>query len=124
MITFNSYLTEDLGLLPEEVVDPSVIPEINDILYTELEKTFLTVQAGIEVIRNILMSYGIEVSEQFDMDPDGEELVIDISTDLVLYTIYSLNDEGFYEFFAELTDEEGLKNYLSSDEEEYEEDQE
>jgi hypothetical protein len=38
-----------------------------------------------------------------------------------LYLIYYLTDDGRYEFYAELTDEEGLNEIMSDEEEDEEE---
>ena len=41
-----------------------------------------------------------------------------------LYLIYYLTDDGRYEFYAELTDEEGLNEIMSDEEEDEDEEEE
>jgi hypothetical protein len=38
-----------------------------------------------------------------------------------LYVLYSLSDEGYYEFYAEITDDAGIEKLLSSGGEDQEE---
>ena len=52
------------------------------------------------------------------MDPEGDELVLDASPygDAplgLLYILYSLSDEGYYEFYAEVTDDAGIEKLLA-----------
>jgi hypothetical protein len=74
----------------------------------------------------------------YDADAEGDEIVIRLDqfgrvidfTNLIpnkvgeifyLYLIYYLTDDGRYEFYAELTDEEGLNEIMSDEEEDEEE---
>lgn len=125
MIDFKSYLIEDnQSAIVESVADFGIVREINTILFTELEKDFLTPQAGFEVIRRILNTYDVDMPVVFGLDNDGDETVLDVSAygnslaGTLLYVLYSLSDEGYYEFYAELTDDAGIEKLLESGTEE------
>jgi hypothetical protein len=62
----------------------------------------------------------------FDLDPEGDEMLLDVSgygaeQSSILYVLYSLTDDGYYDFYAELTDESGADELLKSGTEEQEE---
>ena len=105
------------------MVDSSNFVGINDILYTQLEKRFLSPEAGFSEIKKILLENGIDLPLFFDIDPDGDEVVLDMSPygGQMLYVLYSLSDEGYYEFYAEITDDAGIEKLLSSGGEDEEE---
>lgn len=120
MFDFKSFLTEEIAedTIVEAVVDPAVVSRVNEVLFTDLDSPFLTPQAGVQQIRKILLMYGIDMPAVFDLDPDGDELVLDASpygdTPLgLLYILYSLSDEGYYEFYAEITDDAGIEKLLA-----------
>ena len=120
MIDFKSFLTEEIV---EEstvltAVDSAAVSRVNDVLFADLEAPFLTPQAGFEQIRKILMMYGVDMPAVFDIDPEGDEVVLDINTYSttplgLLYILYSLSDEGYYEFYAEITDDAGIEKLLA-----------
>ena len=105
MIDFKLFLSEEESesTIVESVVDSLSYGRINDILYTELEKNFLSPEAGFYEIKKILLENGIDLPLFFDIDPDGDEVVLDMTPygGQMLYVLYSLSDEGYYEFYAE-----------------------
>jgi len=119
MIDFKSFLTEEIveDTTVESVVDSAVVSRINDVLFADLDAPFLTPQAGIQQIRKILLMYGIDMPSVFELDPEGDELVLDASpygdSLGLLYILYSLSDEGYYEFYAEVTDDAGIEKLLA-----------
>lgn len=124
MINFKSYLTEESeNLLTEEVVDSSDLSDLNDILYSELERSFLSPEAGMQKIRQVLATIGVPLPMVFDLDSDGSEFVIDMKDygiKALLYVLYSLSEDGYYEFYAEFTDEAGVEELFSDGDEEEE----
>jgi hypothetical protein len=125
MIDFKLFLSEEESesTIVESVVDSLSYGRINDILYTELEKNFLSPEAGFSEIKKILLENGIDLPLFFDIDPDGDEVVLDMTPygGQMLYVLYSLSDEGYYEFYAEITDDAGIEKLLSSGGEDQEE---
>ena len=111
MIDFKSFLIEEIveESTEQPLVDSSAVSRINDVLFTDLESPFLTPQAGFEQIRKILMMHGVDMPAILNIDPADDEVVLDIGaystpTMGLLYILYSLSDEGYYEFYAEVTD--------------------
>lgn len=94
---------------------------INQVLAAELENNFETPEDGFETIKAIFGGFGDGMVPMDDLNPEGDEIAIDVETEngpLILYVIYSLTDDGDYEFYAELTDDEGLEEIISDEEEE------
>lgn len=100
--------------------------EINQELYTHLHGVILSPESGIQKIRKVLSRYEMSVPALYDLDPDGDEIVIDIENPKDgstyendrLYVIYYLTDDDVYDFYAELTDEQGIDDMISDDEDE------
>lgn len=120
MIDFKSFLTEEIveNTIVESVVDSAVVSSVNDALFADLDAPFLTPQAGFEQIRKIVLRYGIDMPAVFDLDSEGDELVLDVDAYGeaplgLLYILYSLSDEGYYEFYAEVTDDAGIERLLA-----------
>lgn len=120
MIDFKSFLTEEIveESTVSTAVDSAAVSRVNNVLFADLELPFLTPQAGFEQIRKILMMYGVDMPAVFDIDPEGDEVVLDINTYSttplgLLYILYSLSDEGYYEFYAEITDDAGIEKLLA-----------
>lgn len=120
MIDFKSFLTEEIqeSIGVQSPMDLSVASKINDALYKNLDAPFLTPEAGLQEIRKIIFMYGVDMPAVFSLDSEGDEIVLDVSVygDAnigLLYILYSLSDEGYYEFYAELTDEAGIEKLLS-----------
>jgi hypothetical protein len=98
--------------------------EINHALYAHLHDVILSPESGVQKIRRVLAHFGMSVPALYDLDPDGDEIVIDVDntseevTDNRLYVIYYLTDDKVYDFYAELTDEQGIDDIMSDDEDE------
>jgi len=101
--------------------------EINHALYAHLHDVILSPESGVQKIRRVLAHFGMSVPALYDLDPDGDEMVIDVDntseevTDNRLYVIYYLTDDKVYDFYAELTDEQGIDDIMSDDEDEEDE---
>lgn len=112
--------------------------EINYRLDGELDDIFLSPESGIQRVRKVLHRFSLDMPALYDADAEGDEIVIRLDqfgrvidfTYLIpnkveeifyLYLIYYLTDDGRYEFYAELTDEEGLNEIMSDEEEDEEE---
>ena len=92
--------------IPKEEINLSFIMELGDLV--------LTPEAGIQRIRKVLARYGEDMPALYDADIVGDEIVLPIGG-LFLYIIYCLEDDVRYDFYAELTDEEGLQEILSDE---------
>ena len=104
-------------------VDPSlaidVVNEelINEQLSKELSSTILSPQIGFYKIRKVLRSFGYDMSTSYEIETDGDEVILNIvGTDSLLYVLYYISDSGSYDFYALIDDEEGIEELISADE--------
>lgn len=115
---------ETAGISP--AVDSAIIEQVNRALEDSLSDNVLTPQSGFQRIRKVLFRYRLDIDAMYDLDPESDEKVVDVhsmESDAAtkLYVIYSLNEDGYFEFYAEVGDSDRM-NALLSDEEEPEED--
>lgn len=117
--------------------NPKIRGEINVRLAGELDKLFISPEQGIQSVRKVLNRYSMDVPALYDADHEGDEIVLQLDQfgkvlDFVnpqveeagqyyLYLIYYLTDDGNYEFYSEIVDEEGLNEIMSDEEEDKEE---
>lgn len=120
---------EPTGESSVSIDNPRTRMEINYRLMNELNEPFLSPQSGIQRIRKVLHRHSFDLPALYDADPEGDELAIEIdqfgvknSLQFSVYILYYLTDEGHYEFYAEVGDDERMQELLS-DEGEDEEDQ-
>jgi hypothetical protein len=123
-----------------DVQTPKVFMEINYRLIVELNDMILSPEQGIQKIRKVLHRFGLDMPALYEADPNGDEVIIavkqfgqphgitihgEITTgadvvngnpDGYLYFVYYLEDNGQYEFHAEILTEMGLQNLLSDEE--------
>jgi len=143
---FKQFLAEDFPevsvitpIADISIADPNVRERINQQLDDELQGLILSPESGIQRIRKILHISGLDMPALYDCQLEGDEIVFELDEFgrsiayvkpegtaspkqkyYYLYMIYYLTDDGRYEFFAELTDEEGLSDILSDEEEDEE----
>ena len=128
-MNFKSFLVEDeqVSIASEtSLADEKVRDEINLQLNHVLTDVIFSPESGIQKIRKVLHLHGLDMPALYDADTDGDELILKIDqfggTDqFYLYVVYYLVDDGRYDFYAELTDEEGLNEIMSDEEEDEEE---
>lgn len=91
----------------------------------------LSPEAGFERISKILNSHGISLPAILNLDGEEGEEVFEINqfgtpygplpsgqsgevrSNFYLYVYYFLNESGYYEFFAQIVDEEELQDYMN-----------
>ena len=91
------------------------LSQVNFRLADELDDTFISPESGILAIRKVLEKFDLELSALYGVNPDGEEIVTDIG-ETNLYILYNPTDDGRYEFYAEIGDEERMEELLSDEE--------
>lgn len=108
-------MNSDLYLNDDSDVDSSEssLDAINDELFNVSQHLSLTPQNGLQRIRNVLLDFGYDIDPLFDMNYEGDEYAYKIG-DIYLYIIYAPDENGFYEFYAEVTDEHGINEILNS----------
>jgi hypothetical protein len=105
--------------------------EINLALGKELNEIILSPVTGIQKIRKVLHSYHLDIPALYELEPEGDEVVIEMNQfgvifdynkpenedneSYYLYILYHLTDDGYYEFYAQVTDEEGIEDIMSED---------
>jgi hypothetical protein len=123
-MNFKQYLQEcecEMPAFSSASLDSGVIASINSTLDLELDDILMTPESGVQRLRRVLMRYGIEMPALYGLDPEGDEIVLPVNDDVFVYIIYCPTDDGRYDFYAELTDEEGLEEILGDEEDETEE---
>jgi hypothetical protein len=105
--------------------NPIVIGEINSLLSRELSDGLVVdVLAGIQKIQKCLFRFGLTMPVMYDFDRDGDEITFDLrqydNEDhiIFLYLLYYITDEGYYDFYAQVGDEDTINSLTSGDEEE------
>ncbi len=96
------------------------LSQVNFRLADELDDTFISPESGILAIRRVLEKFDLELSTLYGVSLEGEEVVTDIGK-TKLYILYNPTDDGRYEFYAEIGDEERMEELLSDEEFEEEE---
>ena len=111
-----SFNEEPAGEMP--AVDSSVITVINLALENSLSDNVLTPQSGFQRIRKVLFRHRLDMPVLYDLDNESDELVLDVfdmemKAYTKLYVIYSLNDDGYFEFYAEVGDSSRMDELIS-----------
>ena len=123
-MNFKEFILETTEAMPEQpgmdMVMPGMSKEVRDklnlLLLIELEKPVLTVEVGISKIRKILYLEGIAFESLLGLDSEGDEIATQINDDDYLYILYFPTDDGYYDFYAEVTDEQGIIEAMSETE--------
>ena len=116
-MNFKEFITESIDeSMPSPGIDSDVVKKLNLLLYIELEKPVLTIEAGISKIRKILYLEGIAFESFFDLESEGDEIATQLTDNDYLYILFYPTDDGFYDFYAEVTDENGIVEAMSETE--------
>ena len=119
MNSFKDYLIEEPIDFDVEG-DIEDFDEVNESLFDELARPVMSPQSGFLIIRGVMSSFGYEFPLVYDLsDEEGEHIFV-LKPDNYLYVLYSVSDDGYYEFHAEITDGDGLDDILSEGEPEEE----
>ena len=109
------------------ITNPKIRMEINYRLVNELYTPFLSPEGGIQAIRKVLHRFGFDMPALYDADPEGDEIVFELDQfglgqyETNIYILYYLTDEGHYEFYAEVGDDERMDELMSDEETDEEE---
>jgi hypothetical protein len=115
---FKEFLVElaspDISSIAKDV---AVEEAMNSHLESDLKDVILSPQIGFYKIRKVLNRYGYDLPTSYVPDQDGDEVVLDlIGSDCLLYVLYYQTDDGNYDFYACVDDDEGIEELLSQDE--------
>ena len=115
---FGQFLTE-LAMPVDSVVHDVAIEEaVNAQLDKELQDVILSPQIGFLKIRKVLRMFNFDIPTSYAIEQEGDEVVLDLlgDTDSLLYVLYYQTDDGNYDFYARVDDEEGIEEIISEDE--------
>ena len=118
---FKQFITEDYsettGIDPVDshILDSAIVEKLNLMLNVALEDPVYTPETGVTLVRKILMIENLDFHPIYDLSSEGEEIVEAIdNTDKYVYILYYPTDDGYYDFYAEVTDEDGAEEMLNS----------
>ncbi len=121
-MNFLNFIDENEGVA---MSTPSIkdlnLENLNSRLYYEMDEPYLSPESGIQRIRRVLHLYGLDFPALYDLEPEGDELAVDLTDKWRIYILYYLKEDDVYEFFAEVGDENRMNELFSDVEEETEE---
>lgn len=117
-MNFKEFITESLdeSMPGMPGIDSETKQKLNLLLLIELEKPVLTIEAGMSKIRKILYLEGIAFESFSDLEEEGDEIATQLNDTDYLYILYFPTDDGYYDFYAEVTDENGIIEAMSETE--------
>jgi hypothetical protein len=115
---FKEFLTELAMPVDSIVHDVAKEEAINAQLSKELNDVILSPQIGFLKIRKVLRMFNLDIPTSYAVEQEGDEVVLDLlgDTDSLLYVLYYQTDDGNYDFYACVDDEEGIEDIISKDE--------
>jgi hypothetical protein len=115
---FKQFLTELAMPVDSVVHDVAMEEAVNAQLDKELQDVILSPQIGFLKIRKVLRMFNLDIPTSYAVEQEGDEVVLDLlgDTDSLLYVLYYQTDDGNYDFYACVDDEEGIEEIISKDE--------
>ena len=115
---FKEFLTELAMPMDSIVHDVAIEEAVNAQLDKELNDIILSPQIGFLKIRKVLRMFNFDIPTSYSVEQEGDEVVLDLlgDTDSLLYVLYYQTDDGNYDFYALVDDEEGIEEIISKDE--------
>jgi hypothetical protein len=115
---FKQFLTELAMPVDSAVQDVAIEEAVNAQLDKELQDVILSPQIGFLKIRKVLRMFNFDIPTSYSVEQEGDEVVLDLlgDTDSLLYVLYYQTDDGNYDFYALVDDEEGIEEIISEDE--------
>jgi hypothetical protein len=109
---------EPTGEESVSILNPNIVASVNYRLTNELNDNILSPNQGFQKIRKVLHAYGFDIPSLYEPDREGDELVIELAQfgleelGTNIYILYYLSDQGNYEFYAEIGDDERMDELL------------
>ena len=90
---FKTFLQEsEIGMVSSPIPSQSVselnMETLNDRLSYDTEESFVSAEAGVYKISQVLHVYGLSLPLMYEVDPEGDEIVIDLSYLATSKTLY------------------------------------
>jgi hypothetical protein len=118
MLKFKQFVESNGDDLTVISVSSLEIDEINKELDFSLNESSINPYSEWIGCQKVLSQFGIDLPKVVFEDVEEDEVVVILNcedTDYYFYYCYSLNEEGYYETFATVTDESGLDELLAED---------
>jgi hypothetical protein len=118
MLKFNEFVQNDGDDLTVISVSSLEIDKINEDLLLSLNESNINPYYDWFNSQRVLQQFGIELPNAIFEDVDEGEKVVVLNcedTDYYFYYCFHLNEEGYYESFATVTDESGLEDLLKEE---------
>lgn len=131
---------EPTGEASSSVGNSIQLSQVNIFIDVQFRDRILTAEDGIARIRKSLHRFGFDMPALYEADTEGDEVIFELhqfgipvgptptnadvglpESNTYLYVLYYLTDDGYYDFFARVTDEAGLNELLNTSGEEDEE---
>jgi hypothetical protein len=116
---FKQFITENYdaeSIEDKTSIDSTLLAKLNLLLLVELTEPVLTPEAGLSKIRKILYTENLAFEPIFDLEEEGDEIAVHLTGENFLYILYYPTDDGYYDFYAEVTDEEGINDAMADTE--------
>jgi hypothetical protein len=107
-------------IVSDEPMDNSVgdsVDGINERLEEIQNTPFESISDGLSEITKVLFDYGINLNQIDEIEEEGDEFFVDLDETNYLYVVYAQNDDGLYDFYAEVVDEDQLEEILEDEDE-------
>lgn len=117
-MNFKEFITESIDESMPGIsgIDPEIKQKLNLLLLVELETPVLTIESGMLKIRKILYLEGIVFESFFDFEEEVGEIATQLTDNDYLYILFFPTEDGYYDFYAEVTDEKGIIEAMSETE--------
>lgn len=118
MLKFQQFVENDGDDLTVISVSSLDINSINEELEFSLNESSVNPYTDWFNCQSVLSKFDIQLPKVIfeDMDEGEEVVILNVEdTDYYFYYCFSLNEEGYYESFATVTDESGLEELLKEE---------
>ena len=122
MISFRDFVSDetrnDLNVVSVSEETVSLFEEINEALDNCLVESHLNPYIGWRNSSKVMENYGIKLPSYIFKDlHEGEEVVaLNVNeSEYYFYYAYQINEDGSYQTFATITDEQGLEELIEEE---------
>lgn len=118
MLKFKQFAENNGDDLTVISVSSLCVEDINDELDFSLNESCTNPYVEWDNCSKVLSKFGVDLPRVVFEDMEGDEVVVVLNnedTDYYFYYCFALNEEGYYDSFATVTDDAGLDELLAED---------